>query len=66
MVKNDFRFENDKSKNCLSLYTASRFCFQTNLEFALTSFSCYKIKKQGVILLNYCRSLKTTPPAKKM
>ena len=34
------------------------------LEFALTSSSCYKIKKQGVILLNYCRSLKTTPPKK--
>ena len=31
------------------------------LEFALTSSSCYNIKKQGVILLIYCRSLKTTP-----
>ena len=47
--------------------TASRyvmlqdFAFKQVLEFALTSSSCYKIKKQGVIRLNYCRSLKTTP-----
>ena len=42
------------------------FAFEQVLEFALTSSSCYKIKKQGVILLNYCRSLKTTPPPKKI
>ena len=34
------------------------FAFKQVLEFALTSL-CYKIKKQGVILLNYCRSLKS-------
>ena len=62
--KNDLNFENYQSQNCLLLYTASRFCFQTSSEFALTS-SCYTIKKQGVILLNYCRSLKTPPPPKK-
>ena len=35
------------------------FAFKQVLEFALTSSSCYKIKKQGLIFLNYCRSLKT-------
>ena len=42
------------------------FAFKQVLEFALTSSSYYKIKKRGVILLNYCRSLKTTPPKKKL
>ena len=38
------------------------FAFKQVLEFALTSSSCYKIIGSKVyILLNYCRSLKTTP-----
>ena len=41
------------------------FAFKQALEFALSSSSCYKKHwKQGVILLNYCRSLKATPTPK--
>ena len=51
-------------KNASQYIMLQDFAFKQVLEFALTSSSCYKINKQGVIVLNYCRSLKTTLPKK--
>ena len=61
VVKNDLNFENGSHETASQYIMLQDFAFKQVLEFALTSSSCYKIKKQGVILLNYCRSLKTTP-----